>query len=980
MGSSGSSVSGIQAKKIIGYAMLPEVIPRVKRLIAHGFGQVAFLMACVYSMVRLLPPGHPYLDSRNIGRFGIRHVIAEAANRLVLSRRNIDQIVIFAAILMAVIILCLQFLLLAYVLILRPFMGHAMATSLFSTPDPQDANGTVTDIAFLMLDQVFGIPGLFCTAGNKCTNVMPGGQPLPFHVALHSMLQFYSMGLLLIGVLIFLYFIVVVVAETATSGSPFGQRFKSGWTPIRLVVALGLLIPLNYGLNSAQYITLYAAKMGSGFATRTWIVFNNTVASGKAGATVFSNGGANPLGERKSLVAKPNAPDISSLVAFMGLVHACEYAHYRSNGATTENSTSSIPPSSYPIKAYLVKNDQTNLKDHRQYVEVPAMNSTTNSDTDVAAYVDALKFYDQHDITIRFGIYDATQYKAEPGNVQNTCGEVLIKINDHQNATHDMNIGGGDYMQDFYFNLVRRMWSDPGDGGKVGPLKTLSYCFVESAFADKPSDNLLQCNSSGADPAETEQESAETEEEQNGNVEVPKAVVKQDIVNVYQPLVNSAVNTAWDSYNKNGVDIKMTPAIMDRGWGGAGIWYNLIAEVNGAFSDAVSDFPQPVSAAYVMERVKEEVAKENVNVTADKQFVPNLAHSLKIQIDGVKDAEKQALVLSSYLKWWVKDGTNQADKKAMTGDGFRDFIESFFGAQGLFQMMGPNSHIHPLAQLSSLGKALINSAIFSLGASTLSSALGGFVGAFSQYGAAWVGLVTSIYSSVGTMALISGLILFYVLPFLPFIYFFFAVGEWVMSIFEAMVGAPLWALAHLQLDGEGLPGESASNGYFLIFEIFLRPILIVFGLVASILIFSAQVRILNSIWTIVLGNLTGAPLDLSHQTAASSTPRDVIDQFCFSLMYVMITYIMATSSFKLIDRIPEGILRFMGTGAASFVDINQDEGIIQSMTQYVAFGSQQAIGTLASGADSAAGGIGGAAGQAVADSLRNTPPPPGGAP
>ena len=72
-----------------------------------------------------------------------------------------------------------------------------------------------------------------------------------------------------------------------------------------------------------------------------------------------------------------------------------------------------------------------------------------------------------------------------------------------------------------------------------------------------------------------------------------------------------------------------------------------------------------------------------------------------------------------------------------------------------------------------------------------------------------------------------------------------------------MVGIPLWALAHLRIDGEGLPGQAAESGYFLIFEIFLRPILTVFALIAAILIFSAQVRVLNFIWDIVTTNVTG---------------------------------------------------------------------------------------------------------------------------
>ena len=55
--------------------LLPGIIPRVKDLYESGFGWVAHMMAMVYASVRLLPANHPYLDPKNIGRFGIRHVI-----------------------------------------------------------------------------------------------------------------------------------------------------------------------------------------------------------------------------------------------------------------------------------------------------------------------------------------------------------------------------------------------------------------------------------------------------------------------------------------------------------------------------------------------------------------------------------------------------------------------------------------------------------------------------------------------------------------------------------------------------------------------------------------------------------------------------------------------------------------------------------------------------------------------------------------
>ena len=100
---------GVQAKKVVGYMVMPGIVPRAKALFASGFGYLAFLMANIYSMVRLLPQDHPYLSPANIGNFGIRHVIAEAANHLVIKKENIDQIIIFAALLISIVLLLLQY-------------------------------------------------------------------------------------------------------------------------------------------------------------------------------------------------------------------------------------------------------------------------------------------------------------------------------------------------------------------------------------------------------------------------------------------------------------------------------------------------------------------------------------------------------------------------------------------------------------------------------------------------------------------------------------------------------------------------------------------------------------------------------------------------------------------------------------------------------------------------------------------------------
>ena len=187
---------------------------------------------------------------------------------------------------------------------------------------------------------------------------------------------------------------------------------------------------------------------------------------------------------------------------------------------------------------------------------------------------------------------------------------------------------------------------------------------------------------------------------------------------------------------------------------------------------------------------------------------------------------------------------------------------------------------------------------------------------------------SSFLLQVATIGLTIGFVLFYIIPFLPFIYFFFAVGGWIKGIFEAMVGVPLWALAHIRIDGNGLPGDAAMGGYYLILEIFLRPILIIFGFLASIVIFGAQAQILHEIWPLVVsnavgydeGNLAADP----NATGGLRYLRGAVDNLFFTVIYAIIVYMLGMASFKMIDLVPNHILRWMGASVSTFGDQSGD--------------------------------------------------------
>jgi conjugal transfer/type IV secretion protein DotA/TraY len=203
------------------------------------------------------------------------------------------------------------------------------------------------------------------------------------------------------------------------------------------------------------------------------------------------------------------------------------------------------------------------------------------------------------------------------------------------------------------------------------------------------------------------------------------------------------------------------------------------------------------------------------------------------------------------------------------------------------------------------------------------------------------------------VALTAGFILYYIVPFLPFIYFFFAVGGWVKGIFEAMVGVPLWALAHIRIDGEGLSGQAAINGYFLIFEIFLRPILIIFGFLASILIFSALVEVLNEIFNLVVANVGGFDVnEEANDTAGTGISymafyRTAVDELFFTIIYAVVVYMIGQSCFKLIDQIPNNILRWMNQNVATFNDSREDPA--QGLVGTAQMGAQQGLQSMGGG-------------------------------
>ncbi|WP_435640878.1 DotA/TraY family protein [Micavibrio aeruginosavorus] len=865
-------------KGFLKFTFLPGIAPRLRDLMASGFRYIAMFTALVYRVVGLLPAGHPYLNPENFGRYGLHNVVFQAASNLKFDRKHIDQVVIFFILLLGFVLLAMQFGLLAGAF----FIGSAKAAGAMPTDfvgwfTPADPTN---DLAYVLLDRVFGVPGLFgsCVEQNiACfgSSVSDGPWPFAYHGAMQNMFALYSEALLIVATIIVGYLIVTIVMETAETGTPFGRRFNRVWAPLRLVAGLGLLLPVSYGLNSAQYITLYAAKWGSGFATNGWNRFVDNISAPTL------------LGEPNSLTSIPEFPPMpQDIYQFFTVVSTCVDAYRTMYGRE--------------IQAYMVRNTSNTPS----YMLLDDMYNNPMTVQQIAEWT-------RGDMVIRYGEYNPELYPNEKGYVFPHCGEMNFKIMSQgaPSITTGTTLATESPVdlitRNYINNIILFGWED------IKNQSTGTDFVWIGDWARNINRRYLPQN---RDP----------------NAPMPTEEQKQFIMTDYRYWIEESLREAYAEMGNYpwAEDAKIY------GWGGAAIWYNKIAQVNGDLTAAVFNLPQPTKFPDIMEQIQAGHRKEDSAITGSKRFEPHHSSNKLVELPDpsqypIAQAMYQAFVAWNNTTYGCGDSSYGAissdigcGRRPATGNQVMDFIYVLFGLEGLWDMRR-NEHVYPLAQLASLGRAMVEHGVTVLGYSAGSGILG-LVTSGTMVGGMGKA-VSGFLLGIGMIGLSIGLVLFYVIPFMPFLYFFFAVGGWVKGVFEAMVGVPLWALAHLKIDGEGLPGRAAMNGYYLLLEVFIRPILIVFGLVASIVVFYAMVRTLNNMFDIVVSNLAGFNHTNAQAVAANSTGsiayyRGIIDQFFYTILYALVVYMIAQSTFKLIDLIPKSILRWMHGSVESFGD------------------------------------------------------------
>jgi len=875
--------SNLNSERVVRYVLFPEIWPRIQEL-GRSFRHFAFIIALLFGRAGIFRANHSFLNPNNIGKFSLGDVLGTAAANIRFNRQHLPQAAIFLSVIGMTAIITLQLILTLVI----SFTGEAQAAALlpanaFTAPNPDE------DLALNFLSHMLGVYDFMGVPTGVGTGPLTREVGL-IHTGLHEMLAFYNVMMMLVGAFIMGYYAVASFLETAMTGVPFGRRF-SGWaTPLRGVIAFAILMPLPMppngvgvtvsGFNAAQYMVLFAARTGSGFASN---LFNIYIAS------------ITDPDHAQDYVATPQLPEVAKFVEGMFNMLLCIHANDRAVDGQREW-LDRTPPQ---MAEFWRKSD-------------------AGTDGWVVAPINtpgALLNAYRADLAANPGGIGDLAISAGPRDDKDLCG--VISMPGNQIADDAASTEDAWRIREAYIAAMDWFVFTSGAYGLAHDIveMTMSADNTEANFGDTL--NLPAADKMRKDEWMTH--------------------IRNNILNpVFQASgAAGGAPSQWRQRLEANIGARM---VYDRGWAGAALFYNDITEANLVLQHAAKSIPRMTDRPGPLENY--EATKKSVldgmkegAMTAIKDEMPKVAEEgvsfgslLRIGWGGLKGLAKQtwAKVKTHTMNTFSDSAKFEAELGESVGAGADWFLalptaetnyrepESIWGEIGelalrtiglgaLADLQGDDPReTNPLVTMQQLGSTLQKS-------SAIVGIIGLVLGGINRFGSAAAG---NFFFAISAFFWTLGTFLANILPIIPFVFFFFGVVQWGFSVFEAIVAAPMLALTHLRFTSgdDRLIPQNAVQGYLMILEIGLRPLMLIFGLIASIVCFSAAASLLHQTFF----NAANAALGPD-----SSGP---IDSLVMIAVYIFQIYMLAMATFKLITIIPMGIMRWFGLGAAQSLD------------------------------------------------------------
>jgi conjugal transfer/type IV secretion protein DotA/TraY len=364
--------------------------------------------------------------------------------------------------------------------------------------------------------------------------------------------------------------------------------------------------------------------------------------------------------------------------------------------------------------------------------------------------------------------------------------------------------------------------------------------------------------------------------------------------------VNSVLTTAAQAF-ADGVkqSLANAPDIMNQqvqqnmqqdGWLMAGAYYMKIAKAGQSFSDAAMALPDASGTDDSRRDGNSVYDYYDNNAVAKARNLIVLGQPKGSQaVTGLTaEANADSNLAGKILRWFI------ADKNLGS-------LTSSTDANALLSQ-------NPVIGASELGHKLINSAwgvlVVGAGAAMTGGAVAGNAAGKLAGGDTAIivtaNLLTPAFYALFLPLLGAGISLA-MIPMIPALMWGMGIVGYVILLVEAVFGSTVWMLAHLHPEGDAL--GKGSQGYMLLLQLFLRPPLMVLGLIASIALMTPLGWFYSTLFM-------GASVESGALTGFSGLTMLIAMTF----LYGGVQVIVIRKLFMLISIIPDQILRWIGHG------------------------------------------------------------------
>ncbi|WP_422033547.1 DotA/TraY family protein [Roseovarius sp.] len=649
-----------------------------------------------------------------------------------------------------------------------------------------------------------------------------------------------------VGGVLFFYNVTVGVMQSAHEGEVLGKRWSSLWAPLRVLFGVGLLIPLPGlgGYNLGQAGIAYIVKGATASASLVWTA---------AAETVISD----------DIPLAASAPSVSpglirDLYANAGCMKLVQYQLDIASGYAADNSKPR------PVIGYHRMESVTPGHGSRARVQVLRRNG------------ELVSYAPPESIAVTTAItHPGDDAKTFPG----LCGGW---------QTPDMPI----YLTDLGADgtALREAFST-GHAVLIDTVAAEMSALSGTHFEDARN---------GRDMADVSGEIARITRDANGAmsefmVELRAAAIEASGADDGRDMLLDRIRGDADCTG---------PDCLGEGWIGAGTWYITLARLNNRLSSVIE--ARPETDGPQLSASPEDLFEEAGGRATGRKWLGLGSYVSADDVEGMAAASEMTRTLEGYDRQFAEssgklaalgfplDAATVAEINSDAADSIWDRVP---GAQAmltnlhgiLLSALEPGNFADdPMIGLTSIGKFLITFAFALIGVSTLA-------------GLATGGALAVSFGPIITAMIGAGVVLSFVLPIMPFIFWLLGVTGYFLVVIEAVIAINLFALSHMRMDGEGISGEAGRNGWLLMLTLAFTPMLMIFGFIAGMVIFRVSDALLSAGFFYAVEGVIGGDFTFGFVAIIG-----------YAVLMALIYVVLLERSFSLITELPARVLRWMG--------------------------------------------------------------------